>query len=156
MCEELKRKLLSRIVIQDDGCWAWMGARITSGYGQICFNGRQLLTHRVSYEVHKGPITNGMVIRHSCDIPWCVNPDHLEMGTQQDNISDKVAKGRHAYGEMIGTAKLKEQDVLEIRELLSTGELLQYKIAERYGVDPKLITNIKHGRIWRHLLEPIQ
>lgn len=67
------------------------------GYGVIYFNGRQTYTHRVSYELHVGPIPDGLFILHRCDVPACVNPDHLFVGSAADNVADMMAKGRHRF-----------------------------------------------------------
>lgn len=76
------------------GCWLWLGS-LRSGYGRVSVQRRGYFAHRVSYEMHKGEIPSGAIVCHSCDTPICVNPDHLFCGTQRDNISDAIAKGRH-------------------------------------------------------------
>ena len=151
MCEHHKEKLQSRVSIQDNGCWMWTGARITSGYGNIYLDGKVYLTHRVAFELFKRPLIEGEVVRHTCDTPWCVNPKHLIAGTVQDNSDDKVQKGRHSFGSGNGMAKLNEEKVIEIKRLLAGGDMLQYEIAEAYDVDPKIITWIKQGRLWKHV-----
>lgn len=150
MCEELKRKLLSRTVVTDDGCWMWTGAW-SRGYGQIYWKGQLLATHQVSYIIYNGLIPEDKFVLHICDNSWCINPEHLFAGTQQDNMDDKVAKRRQAIGEMVGTAKLKAEQVIEIRRLLIEDTITQKEIAEDFGVDPKLITQIKYRRIWKHI-----
>ena len=86
-----------------------------------------------------------------CDNGLCVNPNHLFLGSQQDNMDDKVAKDRQAKGSNVGTSKLTNDEVLEIRRLCEEGQMLQYEIAEMFNVDPKTITNIKLRRQWRHI-----
>lgn len=81
------------------GCWEWTDYRLPFGYGRI-YDGatrRMLLTHRVSYELHHGPIPDGLIVRHTCDNPPCVNPDHLELGTRVDNMQDCVQRGRNFF-----------------------------------------------------------
>lgn len=73
-------------------CWRWRGK---SKYGTVWRDGRNHFVHRVSYELHYGPIPLGMFVCHHCDTPGCIRPTHLFLGTQQDNIRDAVAKGRH-------------------------------------------------------------
>ncbi len=83
------------------------------------------MAHRVSYELHNGPIPSGMNVLHECDNPSCCNPNHLFLGTQIDNVADRTVKGRSARGGKIGTAKLTEQDpVLGMRSMRAQEELL--------------------------------
>ena len=87
-----------RFVEPCEGCWEWKGNRNTTGYGQIRVGrkGPSYLAHRISYELHKGPIPDGKIVRHICDNPSCVNPDHLEVGTHKDNAQDCIDRGRRA------------------------------------------------------------
>ncbi len=77
------------------GCWEWTGAKTHFGYGKMMIAGKVVRAHRVSYELHVGAIPSELLIRHRCDNPACVNPDHLEPGTQADNIQDMMERGRH-------------------------------------------------------------
>lgn len=76
------------------GCWVWKGTKNRKGYGQISVDGRHERTHRVAYRLTYGEIPEGMVVRHRCDNPPCINPDHLEVGTSADNSRDMVERGR--------------------------------------------------------------
>lgn len=78
----------------DDGCWIWKGAKAGNGYGSIFKDGRPEMAHRVSWILHFGSIPEGMYVLHSCDVPACVNPAHLFIGSQSENLKDAVAKGR--------------------------------------------------------------
>lgn len=133
-------------------CWEWTGGVISTGYGKIHIApGQPGLAHRYSYELHYGPIPDGLGVFHRCDNPRCVKPQHLFCGTQQDNVDDMEAKGRAvkrgAKGETNGGAKITEAAVKEIRA--SPKDALS--IAEQYGVSRSLIYAIRERRIWRHI-----
>ena len=137
-------------------CWNWTGRLTGKGYGTLGLGGRgakQKLVHRLSYEIHKGPIPDGMVVMHKCDNPRCVNPDHLDAGTQSQNIKDAFSRGRKlmptkkARGEECGASKLMEADVLNIRE----SKLSFSKLAAAYGVNKSTIERIKYRKTWRHI-----
>lgn len=136
------------------GCWLWTKAG--SGYsdrrlsyGRMYDGTTTHYTHRWSYEYHKGPIPKGMVVCHKCDTPECSNPEHLFLGTIQDNARDAKLKRRHAHGER-NNSKLLESQVIQIREMLKNGGSPK-KIAEKFGVTGPLISNIKAKRIWKHI-----
>jgi len=113
----LKGRLFSRTVIDGD-CIMWTGAYMGKHrYGAIKIGKGMQYTHRVSYELEHGAIPNGMVVMHSCDKPMCINPDHLSVGTQHENILDMHSKNRavSACGSSHSNAKLTEDDVRAIR-----------------------------------------
>ncbi len=90
------RRLQSKFIHDPhSGCWLWQGSLTSDGYGRFWLIDRHVRAHRASYELRYGPIPEGMVVRHKCDVPQCVNPDHLELGTQADNNRDIVTRGRH-------------------------------------------------------------
>lgn len=91
--EPLDVRLL-RNVKKTDGCWLWTGYTSTFGYGMMRFMGKSQNAHRLSWQVHRGPIPDGLSVLHKCDVPACVNPDHLFLGTQSDNMKDCASKGR--------------------------------------------------------------
>lgn len=138
------------------GCQVWQGA-VSGGcdgsmkYGYIRVSGKSLRVHRVAYEIHNGPIPVGMVICHSCDNPLCVNPDHMTLGTQNDNMQDMIEKrrARHAVGEA-NNSKLKESEVLEMLSLSAKGASAS-SLATRYGVHPATIRKIVLGKKWAYL-----
>lgn len=145
----IAERLFSRIKKDEvTGCWNWTGGKTGGGYGAIGVNNRTELAHRVSYEWHFGQIADGLFVCHRCDNRACINPDHMFLGTQEQNMSDKTAKQRQAKGEGHGCAKLTEGDVLSIRS--SHGVTLK-DLGKRYGVSWQHIWQIRSGRAWSHL-----
>lgn len=135
-------------------CWEWTGSKVKGGYGQIGKGGREIgneMTHRLSWEIHNGPIPEGMFVCHSCDNRSCVNPDHLFLGTHSDNVQDMVAKGRVGDVGRKGTkhhkAKLTDEDVREIR----AAEDSTTTLALIYGVSTSTIQRVKSGKGWSHV-----
>lgn len=85
-------------VQRGDECWTWIGARDANGYGRLSLPGRGTIgAHRVSWELHRGEIPDGLCVLHRCDNPPCVWPEHLFLGTHADNVADRIAKGRSRY-----------------------------------------------------------
>lgn len=134
-------------------CWPWTAATNEHGYGVIRPEGRRngpsLKAHRVSLEL-AGVDIDGQVVRHSCDNPPCVNPAHLLVGSQADNVADMHERGRGNRGSVNGQAKLTEYVVAEIRRRAAAGEMKK-RLAREYGVDPSTITSITKRRSWRHV-----
>ncbi|WP_439212545.1 HNH endonuclease signature motif containing protein [Duffyella gerundensis] len=144
-----KQRLDEHSVQADNGCINWTGNRTAFGYGSIRMNNRTVRTHRLSYELAKGPIPEGLIIRHKCDNPSCINPDHLEVGTTKDNARDRCERGRSVIvkGEATGSCKLKECQVRDI--LLSKAS--HAELGRKYGVVPATIHAIRTRRTWRHI-----
>lgn len=135
-----------------DGCWIWERAKTDLGYGIFCVGRKNYSAHRYSYELTNGPIPKGLFICHKCDNPSCINPDHLFAGTPLDNIRDAIAKGRlKPKGEDRSSAKLKNEDVLEIRESYKSKLENQYELARRFNVSRSLITHIVNRKAWTHI-----
>jgi hypothetical protein len=149
----IEKKLMSRIVKQPDGCWIWQGATSSSGYGHFMWDGQLLKAHRVSYEVHIGPIPKGLWVIHKCDVRACCCPDHLSVGTDQDNADDRETKGRGVYlhGQSNGRAMLTDSKVREIRRLLAACRHTGREIGNMFGVSEYIISDIKRGKSWRHV-----
>ena len=128
----------------DAGCWEWRGGRQPFGHGYVNYGGAGVLAHRLAYETWVGPIPDGHVVRHKCDNPPCINPDHLETGTLADNARDMVERDRFF-------SKLTREDVLEIRQGLSMPGISQYHLADVYGVSASTISRINTNDHWRHV-----
>jgi len=151
------RKKIERqaVRITECGCWIWMiGDRgLFGGYGVVCINAKQILAHRASYIAFKGEIPLGLCVCHTCDVPSCVNPDHLFIGTNAENSADMVKKGRHRCrplrGEENFRAKLTAEQVLTIRA--RCGQTRGVKLAEEFGVSKSLIRAILSRKIWKHI-----
>ncbi len=149
--EHLADKLSDRLVEAESGCWEFIGGITGSGYGAISItHTKQISAHVLSYQLEKGLIPKGMVVRHTCDNKICCNPEHLIIGTYQDNKDDEVAKGNHVRGSRQGQAKLTEEDILIIRKLISDGFSLR-EISDIYSVTPEAIGLIKSGKNWSWL-----
>lgn len=146
------------------GCWEWQGSRDKKGYGRLCRRvaGRPVvrLAHRVSYETHRGAIPDGLSVCHHCDNPPCVNPDHLFVGTNADNMNDAIAKGRRTgptsrrsravpggnRGHLHHSARLTDEDAIAIVE----GCESLRSLADRFSVQVSTIRAVRLGRSWRH------
>lgn len=112
------------------------------------------MVHRHVWEILVGEIPKEMELCHNCpggDNRLCVNPAHHFLGTHEDNVADCVAKGRNVKGEKVPLSKLKEFQILEIREILQAGNLPQREIANIYGVSQSVISTIFCGKAWKHV-----
>jgi hypothetical protein len=132
----------------NSGCWLWEGGIGSSGYAQFWFNGKTVQSSRMAYELYKGRLSPKDYVCHTCDNKSCVNPDHLFIGTAQDNMTDKVRKGRHVFHESHPNSKLSYVDVARIRDLLATGNDSHAEIALKFGVSRMTITDINNNRTW--------
>lgn len=135
-----------------DECWEWIGPRNEQGYGKVRYNGRGSLAHRMSYEIHKGPIADGMHVLHSCDNPKCVNPAHLRQGTHRENMDEMVQKKRYKvrHGIQHHAAKMTPAKVREMRLLFGSVSLL--KLAKQFGLNKKTVLSIKQGKTWKEVV----
>jgi len=141
--------------ITESGCWLWTGSinKTSGGYG--VYSGHTM--HRFSYELHNGGIPNGLCVCHKCDVPSCVNPAHLFLGTHKENMKDMQNKGRK-WSEVVmrkidglpASSKLTPILVKEIKDLLAAN-FSQDKIAKMYGVAQGTISFIKRGVTWQNV-----
>lgn len=132
-----------------DDCWEWQGATSAFGHGDFPALG-QHAAHRVSYLLNVGPIPPGLFVLHRCDNPPCVNPAHLEVGTQLDNQRQMVARGRSAVGERHGSASMTAAMVREARNRARGGEPI-VDMADEFGVHRTTLREAVRGMTWRHL-----
>lgn len=151
--------LTSRIEPElNTGCWLWAGCIGAGGYGTASIGGKNRKAHRASWECHRGPIPPGLMVCHKCDTPACVNPDHLFLGTQSDNMADMAAKGRGKCVPQLGSANprsvLDEDAVWAIRHMLRLEMFSQAEVARSYGVSPMTISRIATGQSWPHVHTP--
>ncbi len=139
----------------NDDCWNWTGSTRGSGavYGVLKIGRKCIAASRISYFIANGHIDNYLEMLHTCpngDNTLCVNPRHLRQGTHIDNMRDMRERGRSLVGEKHRCATLTEEDVLIIRQLI--GILKVSELAKHFGVNYGVVSQIKHGRTWKHLI----
>jgi len=135
----------------EDECWKWKDT--DSRYGDFRYDNKVVKSHRYSYELKYGKIPFGLYVCHKCDNPTCVNPKHLFLGTQQDNMNDMIEKGRSimcSFPNNRNSAKLTEKQVKEIRVLSRMG-LTQTRLSIKYNISITQIYNIVNNKIWRNI-----
>jgi hypothetical protein len=147
----MREHLKARMKIDAKGCWIWQGGTNENGYGRMRLANprRQVYPHRAAYEAFIGPIPDGLKVLHRCDVPRCINPNHLFIGTQKDNIRDCNSKGRlvNNQGEKHGMVKLTEDQVREIRAAAGS----HAKIGRAYGVSDSTVRYIRQRKLWKHV-----
>lgn len=140
-----------KYVNKTDTCWLWIGYKNNKGYGMISIKNKPYLSHRLSYELFKGNIPDNLFIRHKCDVRNCVNPEHLEYGTNQDNVNDMIERNRNPKGEEKPNAKLTNDDILNIRKLRKEGKLYK-EIGNQYNITRHEASRICNFKNWKHIL----
>lgn len=145
-----KERFMFYVKVQENGCWNWLGSTNNDGYGSFQINKKRYRSHKASYLLFVGEFDQSLYCLHKCDNPSCVNPDHLFLGTQKDNMQDAKRKGRNNKGRGVIFAKLNGDKIREIRKLLKQS-MSQTDIAKIYGVKPNTISQIKTGHTWSHI-----
>ena len=129
-------------------------AKDSHGYTQIQFQRKSRLVHRMVYEIMVGPIGKNLYVLHKCDNSACIAPKHLHEGTPQDNMNEKVERGRarggSLKGEQHGSARLTTKQVKQIRRLSAIG-VLQRKIGARFGISKGYVSDIVRRKKWNHI-----
>jgi hypothetical protein len=149
--EEAKLRFMENIKISLSGCWEWTKSKHRQGYGNFMYKMKHCLAHRVAWLLFKGVLKEKDVICHKCDNTSCVNPDHLFLGTQKDNMKDMFLKHRKDHkGIKHPKHRLTEQEFLEIRKLINEG-LTQEVIAQKFKITNSQVGSIKHRRTWKHI-----
>ncbi len=141
-------RFIEKISFGSSGCWYWIACINKHGYGTFA----KKLAHRISWEIHKGSIDPGLCVLHKCDVPSCVNPDHLFLGTHRENMEDMAIKNRgknRIKGELNLKHKLTEKQVLEIREL--NKKLSYLELSNKFNISRSNIYKVIKREIWRHI-----
>ena len=158
------KERIKNLSIEDKntGCWNWIGTKNGNtqikSYGKLTIGSRtngtrkNVSAHRYSYQIFIGEIDDGLYVCHKCDNPSCVNPEHLFLGTRQDNVNDRESKGRNKpnLGEKNPISKLTEVDIISAKRLRAKGETFQ-SIANRFGVNKTTIIRAVNGTHWKHI-----
>lgn len=151
--QSAKSRLLSKAT-RDGDCLVWNGGMGSGGYGTFHYNGKNRSAHRVSYELHKGPIPAGAVVMHTCDNRRCINPEHLQLGTHTANMKDMRDKGRARYvgGTSHPNAKASPEIAAEIRRryVPYSRENGSCALAREFGLDQSTVHTIIRGDTWRN------
>jgi hypothetical protein len=152
----LPKRFLEKVIVTDT-CWLWNASKNNYGYGRFGLKGKTVTAHRFSYSCYYGTIPNNMLVLHKCDVPSCVNPNHLFLGTSQDNMDDMRLKGRQngPKGQRNGHSKLTQDQVDEIRRTYKIcgrwGKETEFSsdaLAKKYGVTRYQIYSIIYNKSW--------
>lgn len=145
-------KKLIKYNISDSGCWlCYSHGCDSNGYPMVTIKGKCDRIYRHVFNLFNG-LSKGDVVRHICDNRLCINPQHLKKGTHQLNVQDRVTRNRSAKGINHGRTKLTEEQVISIKADNKTPKM---HLAKKYGVDPKVIRDIKNGVTWKHIQNPV-
>lgn len=143
-----RERFESKFCIAPTGCWLWQKHKDPGGYGIFSHKHTAYKAHRFAFMLYVGEIPDGLKVCHKCDVRSCVNPSHLFLGTQKDNVQDCVAKGRRSrlVGPKTGF-KYKQETIDAIRKDYADG-IAQSKIAKKFGIDASYVSQILHNKVW--------
>ncbi len=144
LAEAKERLAANTACAEDTACWEYTGTRC-EGYGFVSYLNFAMPAHRFVWELANGIIPEGFCVCHTCDNPACCNIKHLFLGTNADNVADRVAKKRSAAGEQNGRSKLTKDQVLQIRASVGVRRVT---LAKNFGVSPRTISQIRDGERW--------
>ena len=152
MTESEQRRFWSKVQ-KTDNCWLWNSNKVRGGYGQFSFRRGKSYAHRISWETVHGLVPVGFELCHKCDVPSCVNPAHLFLGTHTQNMRDCVSKGRNVNqrGQKHGMAKLTDADVIEIRRRFETERVSKRTLSVEFGISDVMVGLIIRKVCWKHL-----
>jgi hypothetical protein len=138
----LERVLVKTLITST--CWLWQGGLDSEGYASIYVDGKAVRLHVFMYKQHKGEIPEGEVVRHTCDVRHCLNPDHLITGTQLQNVHDAIERGRawHPVGEACHNTKLTDSVCSLLKSDYQTGLYTQQQLSERYGINRRSVGQV--------------
>ena len=151
MKKTLKERFDEKWVEDENGCWLWTSTIHRDGYGKFWYLTGQEPAHRMSYEIYIGIIPEGLNVLHKCDNRRCVNPEHLFLGSCDDNSKDMCAKMRQNHGDDVHTAVLTEEDVIEVRARHARGNITFKDLAGQYGVCSSTMARAIQRVSWKHL-----
>ena len=148
--KSITERLLSNIeIVPWSGCWIWMASCYSGRYGVLSVGMKNKRAHRVSWETFKGPIPEGMKVLHQCDIPCCINPSHLFIGTDADNMKDRDAKERQCKGADHPHSKLTPESAKRLLEFRRTHSLSE--TGKMFGVTRQRVWQLERGIKCKHL-----
>jgi hypothetical protein len=150
MRKKLKDRLFDKTFVDGNGCRVWTGSltKKAKGYGRIKVNHALVGAHRLSWELHNGPIPTGLRVLHKCDNSPCINPDHLFLGTQLDNVRDCIKKGRFTRNPLRGESHPGSKITMAQAGLIRADSRIQRVIAAEYGISQSTVSYIKTGLKW--------
>lgn len=151
IAEKYKARFWDKVEIKGpNDCWIWTSDKVHDGYGTFNIDGRTTRAHRIAFYFQNGPFPPELHVCHRCDVRDCVNPAHLFLGNDFDNMGDAAAKGRIPKGSRNANSRLKETDIPKIREMLGKG-ISQDRIAACFGVNQSTISSVHLGITWKHV-----